>query len=184
MKNSKFVIVLILLGLAQICFSQSDLSNDNPMLKLRAFCGDWNYVEYIKKQGDPDYIITNRGTSSIQYTSDSLAIVVEEFGDNGHLFKGIHNYNKDQGCYNNYAIESHGGVNVAHYKWDDQLNRGIWFDLLYINPSNSNLLYLYKDGYSFSAEWFFENPNTHIFQTKTLKEGLFYYSKKVVYTRK
>lgn len=153
------------------------------MLKLTAFAGNWRYIKYTKRQGDADYKIKNEGNAVVYYTPDSTTIVVDEVSTTGHLFRGIHNYNFEKNYYNNYAIETDGGLNITHYRWDNKSERGVWFDGLYVNPTNSNVLNLSSDTMSFSAEWFFENPNKHIFRSKTLKSGEFYYSTMVVYTR-
>ncbi len=181
MKKAIFLSLLLLL--VTFVNAQTTPTDPNPMLKLTPFTGNWSYIKYTKSQGDADYKIKNDGEAVVYYTSDSSTIVVDELSTIGHLFRGIHNYNFEKNYYNNYAIETDGGLNITHYRWDDKLERGVWFDGIYVNPNNSGILNLSSDTMSFSAEWFFENPNKQIFMSKTLKSGEFYYSTMVVYTR-
>ena len=163
----KLTTVLLLL----IVQTTTIYAQDNPLLKLSPFTGQWNYTETVSNSGQQNEPTVKTGTATIYFTPDSTALVVDEINEEGHRFRGIHTYDAEQQRYKNFSNRTDGGINWSHYRWDEKKNRGIWYEAELIDPNhpdekvqlNSEELY---------AEWLAVNENKHIFRvTITQPDG-------------
>jgi len=168
---------LLLIAQATIIYAQ-----DNPLLKLSPFTGQWNYTETVSSSGQQDGPTVKIGTASIYFTPDSSALVVDEINEEGHRFRGIHTFDFEQQRYNNFSNRTDGGINWSHYRWDENRNRGIWYEAELIDPNhpdekvqlNSEQLY---------AEVFTVDEDKHMFRVTITQPDGSKYSRKVEYTK-
>jgi len=167
-------IFLLLIAQATVIHAQ-----ENPLLKLSPFTGQWNYTETVVSD---DQETIKRGTAHIYFTPDSSALVVDEINEEGHRFRGIHTYDAEQQRYNNFSNRTDGGINWSHYRWDENKNRGIWYEAELIDPNhpdekvqlNSEQLY---------AEWFAVDENKHMFRVRRTRADGSEVRRKVEYSK-
>lgn len=145
--------------------------NDNPLLKLDRFTGQWTFTEAVSGSGQPDEPVIKTGTASIYFTPDSVAVVVDEINGEGHRFRGIHTYDNVQNRYNNFSNRTDGGINWSHYRWDENSDKGIWYEAELTDPNNpENKVQLNSN--QFYAEWGMIGEKGHRFRViQTMPDG-------------
>ena len=116
----KKIIPTLLLFIAQAATIHAQ---ENPLLKLSPFTGQWNYIETSGPADDTTKQTIKKGSAHIYFTPDSSALVVDEINEEGHRFRGIHTYDAQQQRYNNFSNRTDGGINWSHYRWDENKNR-------------------------------------------------------------
>ena len=161
-------IVLVFIGVTQATTVQAQ---ENPLLKLRPFTGQWNYIETSGPADEAANQTVKKGKARIYFIPDSTALVVDEINEEGHRFRGIHTYDVEQQRYNNFSNRTDDGINWSHYRWDENKNRGIWYEAELIDPNNPDEK-VQLNSEQLYAEWLAVDENKHIFQvTITQPDG-------------
>lgn len=173
----KLTTVILLLMVQTTTYAQ-----DNPLLKLRPFTGQWNYTETVSNSGQQNGPTVKTGTATIYFTPDSTALVVDEINEEGHRFRGIHTYDFEQQRYNNFSNRTDGGINWSHYRWDENKNRGIWYEAELIDPNHPDEKVQLNSEQLF-AEVFTVDENKHIFRVTLTQPDGSKYSRKMEYTK-
>jgi len=156
----KKIILIVLLLFAQAAIINAQ---DNPLLKLKPFTGQWNYTETSGPVANEANQTVKKGEAHIYFTPDSSAVVVDEINEEGHRFRGIHTYDVEQQRYNNFSSRTDGGINWSHYRWDENKNRCIWYEAELIDPNNPDEK-VQLNSEQLYAEWFAVDENKQIFR--------------------